>query len=108
MPAARNDRCRKCGGGDATVTLRRADRFCAPCFVAAVTHKFRANFGRERSLRSGAKALLAHAGDANGQLLVRLVSRALDDATSHKRLKLTPVLVHLDGMRLFPFPLGPW
>lgn len=67
-------RCKKCVEAPAAVNLRLRDAYCAACFLASSTHKFRAGLGKRKVVRPGERVLVAFGGGAGALAALRLLA----------------------------------
>ncbi|XP_071487558.1 cytoplasmic tRNA 2-thiolation protein 2-like [Diadema antillarum] len=92
--ARRKTTCMKCSA-PAVVIARVKDSFCRNCFLAYVTHRFKATIGKARLIRDKEKVLLAFSGGQNSSAVAHLVKEGRSES-QHKKFRFVPSLVYID------------
>eukprot|EP00057_Strongylocentrotus_purpuratus_P014350 XP_011668824.1 PREDICTED: cytoplasmic tRNA 2-thiolation protein 2 [Strongylocentrotus purpuratus] len=90
----RSSTCMKCDEA-AVVIARVKDAFCRNCFLAYVTHRFKATIGKSRLIRDKEKVLIAFSGGQNSSAVARLIHEGRSE-NQHKRFRFVPSLIYID------------
>ncbi|XP_041455707.1 cytoplasmic tRNA 2-thiolation protein 2-A-like isoform X1 [Lytechinus variegatus] len=90
----RSSTCMKCEEA-AVVIARVKDAFCRNCFLAYVTHRFKATIGKSRLIRDKEKVLVAFSGGQNSSAVARLIHEGRSE-NQHKKFRFIPSLIYID------------
>lgn len=85
-------KCNKCKDENPKVLLRGKDAYCNKCFLAGVTHKFKALLGKSRLIRPNDRVMVLYEVGHPSTALLHLLRTGLDLNTP-KKLRFEPIVL---------------
>lgn len=88
--------CNKCKTKKPKILLQHKHGYCKECFLAATTHKFRSYLGSLKLSHTNENVVVVHIAGHSSTALLHLLRTGLDES-QHKKLKIHPVILCIDG-----------